>query len=66
MRPDWESAHPALGGLPVSRAWAASIDYTPDHLPIIDEPVEGFYVLATGARDDVGACARGEDGRAHL
>src|SRR5215210_2053696 len=48
LRPDWESAHPALGGLPVSRAWAASIDYTPDQLPIIDEPVEGFYVLAAG------------------
>ena len=45
LRGDWESAHP---GLPVSRAWAASIDYTADHLPIIDEPVEGFYVLAAG------------------
>ena len=48
MRPDWESAFPALKDLPISRAWAASIDYTPDHLPIIDEPMEGFYVLAAG------------------
>ena len=48
MRPDWESAFPALKDLPVSRVWAASIDYTPDHLPIIDEPMEGFYVLAAG------------------
>ena len=48
MRPDWESAYPALKDLPVSRVWAASIDYTPDHLPIIDEPMEGFYVLAAG------------------
>jgi len=48
MRPDWESAFPALKDLPISRAWAASIDYTPDHLPIIDEPKEGFYVLAAG------------------
>ena len=48
VRPDWEAAFPALEDLPISRAWAASIDYTPDHLPIIDEPVEGFYVLAAG------------------
>jgi sarcosine oxidase subunit beta len=48
MRPDWESAFPALKDLSISRAWAASIDYTPDHLPIIDEPVDGFYVLAAG------------------
>ncbi len=48
LRPDWEAAFPALAGLPVSRSWAASIDYTPDHLPIIDEAREGFYVLAAG------------------
>jgi sarcosine oxidase subunit beta len=60
MRPNWESAHPALGGLPVSRAWAASIDYTPDHLPIIDEPVEGFYVLAAGGHGMMWGPALGE------
>ncbi len=60
LRPDWESAHPALGGLPVSRVWAASIDYTPDHLPIIDEPVEGFYVLAAGGHGMMWGPALGE------
>jgi len=60
LRPDWESAHPALEGLPVSRAWAASIDYTPDHLPIIDEPVEGFYVLAAGGHGMMWGPALGE------
>jgi sarcosine oxidase subunit beta len=60
LRPDWESAHPALKGLPVSRAWAASIDYTPDHLPIIDEPVEGFYVLAAGGHGMMWGPALGE------
>lgn len=48
MRPVWEAIWPALAGQPVSRAWAASIDYTPDHLPIIDEPRDGFFVLAGG------------------
>jgi sarcosine oxidase subunit beta len=60
MRPDWESAHPALAGLPVSRAWAASIDYTPDHLPIIDQPMEGFYVLAAGGHGMMWGPALGE------
>ena len=60
LRPDWESAHPVLEGLPVSRAWAASIDYTPDHLPIIDEPVEGFYVLAAGGHGMMWGPALGE------
>jgi sarcosine oxidase subunit beta len=48
MRPVWERFFPALAGQRVSRAWAGSIDYTPDHLPIIDEPMPGFYVLAAG------------------
>ena len=60
MRPDWESAYPALAGLPISRAWAASIDYTPDHLPIIDEPMEGFYVLAAGGHGMMWGPALGE------
>jgi sarcosine oxidase subunit beta len=60
MRPDWESAHPALAGVPVSRAWAASIDYTPDHLPIIDQPREGFYVLAAGGHGMMWGPALGE------
>jgi sarcosine oxidase subunit beta len=60
MRPDWEDAYPPLEGLPVSKAWAASIDYTPDHLPIIDEPVEGFYVLAAGGHGMMWGPALGE------
>ena len=48
IRPVWEAAFPALAGRPISRAWAASIDYTPDHLPIIDQPLPGYYVLAAG------------------
>lgn len=60
VRPDWEDAFPALRGLPVSRAWAASIDYTPDHLPIVDEPREGFYVLAAGGHGMMWGPALGE------
>ena len=60
MRPDWEAAFPALKGLPISRAWAASIDYTPDHLPIIDEPREGYYVLAAGGHGMLWGPALGE------
>jgi sarcosine oxidase subunit beta len=60
LRPDWEGAFPALEGLPVSKAWAASIDYTPDHLPIIDEPMEGFYVLAAGGHGMMWGPALGE------
>lgn len=48
MRPAWEAIFPALAGQRISRAWAGSIDYTPDHLPIIDQPLAGFYVLAAG------------------
>ncbi len=48
LRPEWEATVPSLRGLPIGRAWTGSIDYTPDHLPIIDEPRHGFYVLAAG------------------
>ncbi len=48
LRPYWETIFPPLKGRQVSRAWAASIDYTPDNLPIIDEPRPGCYVLAAG------------------
>lgn len=46
--PVWEGFWPALKGQPLSRAWAASIDYTPDHLPIIDQPLPGYYVVTAG------------------
>jgi sarcosine oxidase subunit beta len=45
---------PATAGLGVRRLWAATIDYTPDHLPILgpviadDGPVEGTVVAAAG------------------
>ncbi len=44
--------YPAAGGLPVRRVWAATIDYTPDHLPILgpllrhDGPVPGVTVAS--------------------
>ncbi len=60
MRPDWEGAFPALAGLSISKAWAASIDYTPDHLPIIDQPKDGFYVLAAGGHGMMWGPALGE------
>jgi sarcosine oxidase subunit beta len=58
MRDRVAALYPATAGLGVRRAWAATIDYTPDHLPIIgpllsengpDEgPVEGAYVAGAG------------------
>jgi sarcosine oxidase subunit beta len=48
MQPVWEHFWPALRDQQVSRAWAASIDYTPDHLPIIDQPLPGYYVVTAG------------------
>jgi sarcosine oxidase, subunit beta len=61
-RPQWESIFPALAGRPISRAWAASIDYTPDHLPIIDQPLPGFYVLAAGGHGMMWGPALGKIG----
>jgi sarcosine oxidase subunit beta len=45
---------PATAGLGLKRAWAATIDFTPDHLPILgpvltpDGPVSGTVVAAAG------------------
>ena len=45
---------PATADLGLRRAWAATIDYTPDHLPILgpliadDGPVSGTVVAAAG------------------
>jgi sarcosine oxidase, subunit beta len=45
---------PATGGLGLRRAWAATIDYTPDHLPILGPaigpqgPLHGTTVAAAG------------------
>jgi glycine/D-amino acid oxidase-like deaminating enzyme len=47
-----EELFPAVAGLGLRRAWAATIDYTPDHLPILgplltdDGPVEGVIVAS--------------------
>ncbi|HET9724628.1 MAG TPA: FAD-binding oxidoreductase [Actinomycetota bacterium] len=46
---------PATRGLGIRRAWAATIDYTPDHLPIMGpaitadgEPIDGVTVASAG------------------
>src|SRR5205085_7495971 len=45
---------PILGRLGLRKAWAATIDFTPDHLPIIgpaigdDGVVEGAFVASAG------------------
>jgi sarcosine oxidase subunit beta len=46
---------PASRGLGLRKAWAATIDYTPDHLPIIGpalghegEPIEGLTLASAG------------------
>jgi sarcosine oxidase subunit beta len=54
MRTRIERLYPAVAGLGLRRAWAATIDYTPDHLPILGpllrhgEPVAGTVVAAAG------------------
>jgi sarcosine oxidase, subunit beta len=37
---------PATAGLGVRKVWAATIDYTPDHLPILASPVEGLVIAS--------------------
>jgi sarcosine oxidase subunit beta len=46
---------PATRGLGLRKAWAATIDYTPDHLPVLGpalgpggEPIEGLTVASAG------------------
>jgi len=47
-----EELLPGIKGLGLRRAWAATIDYTPDHLPILgplltdDGPVDGTVVAS--------------------
>jgi sarcosine oxidase subunit beta len=54
MRARLESLVPVTAGLGLRRVWAATIDYTPDHLPIIgpaagrDGPVAGVIVACAG------------------
>ena len=54
MRARVAALYPATAGLGIRRSWAATIDYTPDHLPIIGpllrdgEPVAGTVVAGAG------------------
>lgn len=54
MRRRMATLLPATDGLGLRRAWAATIDYTPDHLPILgpaigaDGPLHGTTVAAAG------------------
>jgi sarcosine oxidase subunit beta len=54
MRTRLETLVPATAGLGLRRVWAATIDYTPDHLPIIgpalapDGPLAGVTVASAG------------------
>jgi sarcosine oxidase, subunit beta len=54
MRARLETLVPATVGLGLRRVWAATIDYTPDHLPIIgpalgqDGPLAGVTVASAG------------------
>lgn len=54
MRARVAELYPAAAGLGVRRVWAATIDYTPDHLPILgpllrdDGPVAGTVVASAG------------------
>src|SRR5439155_25591238 len=54
MRARLEALVPVTAGLGLRRVWAATIDYTPDHLPIIgpalgqDGPVAGGTVACAG------------------
>lgn len=47
-----EHLFPAIAGLGLRRSWAATIDYTPDHLPILgplltqDGPIDGTVVAS--------------------
>jgi len=54
MRTRLEALVPVTAGLGLRRVWAATIDYTPDHLPIIgpapgrDGPLAGLTVASAG------------------
>ena len=55
MRARLEALVPATRGLGIRKVWAATIDYTPDHLPILGPgllpdatPIEGLTVASAG------------------
>jgi sarcosine oxidase subunit beta len=54
MRQRMATLLPTTGKVGLRKTWAATIDYTPDHLPILgpaigaDGPIEGAFVAAAG------------------
>jgi sarcosine oxidase subunit beta len=54
MRARMATLLPTTGKVGLRKTWAATIDYTPDHLPILgpalgaDGPIEGAFVAAAG------------------
>jgi len=48
MRARLAALVPVTAGLGLRRLWAATIDYTPDHLPIIGRAQEGVTVASAG------------------
>ena len=55
MRRRLDALVPAVRGLGLRRAWAATIDFTPDHLPIlgpaitpVGERIDGLWVASPG------------------
>jgi glycine/D-amino acid oxidase-like deaminating enzyme len=54
MRARMATLLPATGAVGLRKAWAATIDFTPDHLPILgpaigaDGPIDGAFVAAAG------------------
>jgi sarcosine oxidase subunit beta len=54
MRARMAGLVPTTGKVGLRKTWAATIDYTPDHLPILgpaiggDGPIEGVFVAAAG------------------
>jgi sarcosine oxidase subunit beta len=50
VRTDMEKRVPLLRDTPLSRVWAGTIDYTVDHLPILDEipGVAGLFTVTAG------------------
>jgi sarcosine oxidase subunit beta len=54
MRDRMATLVPTTGKVGLRKTWAATIDFTPDHFPIIgpaigaDGPIDGAYVAASG------------------
>src|ERR1700744_2552543 len=53
MRSKLAALVPLTGGLGIRRAWAATIDFTPDHLPIIG-PAPGYDTVLVASAGGAG------------